>query len=396
MKLKFNSGAANRANAGLAACSRTQSRVIPIPPCGRGISLFFSLSHRGIPHPPKRVRNDGGGKAASKWFGGTRVALIRPMISGLLLFAIGLVPAQAASQVSPTATRSLTDETGRRVNIPADIKRIVSLAPNLTEIVFALRKGDQLAGDTDFCDYPPAAKKKKHVGGPVNPNFEQIVALKPDLILATSINRRETVDALDRLGLPVFLTDPHSVDEMVATVEHIGAALNSAGTTAPLVSDLRARLADLDRRLAGAQPRRVLFVVWTDPLISVGRGTFIADALRHAGAQSVVDTTTEWPRVNLEEIVKLQPEFLLFASAHGGDMQRDIDALRSRPGWRQLDALRLGNIVVISDAINRPAPRMVDAIEQLAHAVHPESFHTSSSGPAITPGQIEEACACAR
>ena len=306
-----------------------------------------------------------------------------------------------ARRLTPQVNRfrpatSILDETGRRVKIPAEVKRVVSLAPNLTEIVFALGRGDQLAGDTDFCDYPPEATKKPHVGGPVNPNFEQIVALKPDLILATSINRRETVDALDRLGLPVFITDPHSVNEMISTVEHIGAALHSEESAGTLASDLRARLADLDRRLAGTMPRRVLFVVWTDPLISVGRGTFIADALRHAGAQSVVETAAEWPRISLEEVVRLQPEYIVFASAHAGDTQPDIDALRSRPGWRELDALRRRNVVVISDAINRPAPRMMDAMEQLARALHPESFAPGSTSFQDSEPVAEEACACAR
>ena len=271
------------------------------------------------------------------------------------------------------------------------------------KFVFALGKGDQLAGDTDFCDFPPEAAKKPHVGGPTNPNFEQIAALRPDLILATkAINRRETVDALDRLGLPVYVTDPHSVDGMVASVEHIGIALHSEESTKPLVTTLRARLADLERNLAGAPPRRVLFVVWTDPLISVGRDTFISDALRRAGARSVVDTAEEWPRVNLEEIIRLRPEFLVFASAHAGETQHEIEALHSRPGWRQLDALHRGNVIVISDAINRPAPRMVDAMEQLARALHSESFASrihSGAGLEQNPGSeqnIEEACACAR
>jgi iron complex transport system substrate-binding protein len=176
---------------------------------------------------------------------------------------------------------------------------------------------------------------------------------------------------------------------MIATVEHIGAALHSEESAAPLVNDLRARLANLDRRLAGAPSRKVLFVVWTDPLISIGRGTFIADALHHAGAQSVVDTAAEWPRINLEEMVRLQPDYLVFASAHAGDTQHDIDALRTRPGWRELEAIRRGDIVVISDAINRPAPRMVEAIEQLARALHPDSL---AGRDEIT----EEACACAR
>jgi iron complex transport system substrate-binding protein len=327
--------------------------------------------------------------------------------AGIVVVFLTLCDGSFAAQTSAAraalpAGRELTDEVGRRVQIPQEVERVVSLAPNLTEIVFALGDGNHLAGDTDFCDYPPEAVQKPHVGGPVNPNLEVIVALMPDLVLATkSINRRETVNALDRIGLPVYVTDPHSVEEMIVSVEHLGSALGAGKSAAMLAEDLRGRLADLDRRLAGAAPRRVLFVVWTDPLISVGRDTFIADALRRAGGRSVVETKAEWPHVSLEEIVRLQPEVLVFASAHAGDTQRDIDALRIRPGWRKLDAMQHGNIVVVSDAINRPAPRMVDAIERLARALHPEAFNSSAvpaadSNPIISTPLIEEACACAR
>jgi iron complex transport system substrate-binding protein len=325
------------------------------------------------------------------------MALFSLLLSGMAVPAQTRI-AQAAfgSQAAAPVSHLFTDEIGRQVEVPAAVQHIVSLAPNLTEIVFALGKGDHLAGDTDFCDYPAEAARKPRVGGPVNPNLEQIVALTPDLVLATkAINRRETVQALARIGLPVYVTDPHSVDEMITSVEHIGKVLHAEKTAAPVVEDLRERLSDLDRRMAGAEPRRVLFVVWTDPLISIGRGTFIADALRRAGARSVVDTAAEWPRVNLEEIVRLQPEFLVFAGAHAGDTQHDVDALRTRPGWRDLDAMHHGKIVVISDAINRPAPRMVDAVEQLAHALHPDSFARGGS-PASTAHVAEEACACAR
>jgi iron complex transport system substrate-binding protein len=337
-----------------------------------------------------------------------------------LLFCIEMRAAQThmgqgASQDSLGMTHTYTDEVGRSVQIPREVNRVVSLAPNLTEIVFALGDGNRLAGDTDFCDYPPEALQKPHVGGPVNPNLEEIVSLKPDLVLATkSINRRETVNALDHIGLPVYVTDPHSVEQMIAFVEHLGTAMGDEKSAAMLAEDMRERLADLDRRLAGAVARRVLFVVWTDPLISVGRDTFIADALRRAGGRSVVETNTEWPHVSLEEIVRLQPEVLVFASAHARNTQRDIDALRKRPGWENLAAMRNGNVIIVSDAINRPAPRMVDAIERLARALHPEAFTSRSTPggagfslrglvyagantrrlkPTLPP--IEEACACA-
>ena len=246
---------------------------------------------------------------------------------------------RASSKPSRIAT--YTDEIGRRVQIPQEVNRVVSLAPNLTEIVFALGDGNHLAGDTDFCDYPPEASQKPHVGGPVNPNLEEIVALMPDLVLATkSINRRETVNALDHIGLPVYVTDPHSVEEMIASVEHLGSALGVEKSATSLAEDLRSAPFRSRSPARGAAPRRVLFVVWTDPLISVGRDTFIADALRRAGGRSVVDTKAEWPHVSMEEIVRLQPEVLVFASAHAGDTQRDIDALRTRPGWKNLAAMQ--------------------------------------------------------
>ncbi len=325
----------------------------------------------------------------------------------LLTVCQGAVAAQSSAPQSGAAHaalptgRELTDEIGRKVHVPQEVNRVVSLAPNLTEIVFALGDGNRLAGDTDYCDYPAEATKKPHVGGPVNPSLEEVVTLKPDLVLATSINRRETVSALDSIGVPVYVVDPHSVKEMIASVEHIGNAMGTEKSAATLAGDLRARLADLDRRLARVAARRVLFIVWTDPLISVGRDTFIADALRHAGGQSVVDTKVEWPHPGMEEIVRMQPEFLVFASAHGGDTQRDIDELRTRPGWKSLTAMQRGDIIVVSDAINRPAPRMVDAIEQLARALHPKAF-ASIETPSINSDSVssthvvEEACLCAR
>jgi len=302
------------------------------------------------------------------------------------------VRAQAQSRLA-----QFTDEVGRPVDVRTDVRRIVSLAPNLTEIVFALGLGDRLVGDTTFCDYPPEAAQKPHVGGPVNPSLEQIAALTPDLILASKgINRRETVDALARLGLPVYVTDPRSVEDMVSSMERLGSVLQAEGAAAPLVKGLRERLEKLDRILAGVPPRRVFFVVWTAPLISVGRGTFLADALRRAGAHSVVDATADWPPVSLEEIALLDPEFLVFANANSAEAEEQIEELRARPGWRDLEAMRRGNTIILSDAINRPAPRLVDAMEQLARALHPEVFAPHGAPSSGAAHASEEACPCAR
>jgi iron complex transport system substrate-binding protein len=141
-----------------------------------------------------------------------------------------------------------------------------------------------------------------------------------------------------------------------------------------LVAELRARLDELKQRLAARPARRVLFVVWHEPLISIGRETFVADALRRAGAESVVETAQDWPKLNLEEIVRLQPEYLVFASSHSEAVRRTAEELRGRPGWRRLDAVQHSRFAVISDAVNRPSPRLVAAIEELARQLHAEAF----------------------
>ena len=349
-----------------------------------------------MPAPKKIVRDLQAAKRRTARFAGASCALAALACSAL---TAAQAPRARNSPAAPSPSppvRALTDELGRKLDAPAEIRRIVSLAPNLTETVFALGAGDRLVGDTDYCDYPPEANEKPRVGGPVNPSLEEIVSLTPDLVLATkAINRRETVEALARLGLPVYVTDPTSVDGMIASTERLGDVLHAEKTAAPLIASLRARLAELDRRLADAQPRRVLFVVWTEPLISVGRNTFIADALRRAGARSVVETSEDWPHVSLEEIVHVQPEFLIFADAHPDQMRQEIAKLREQPGWRDLDALRQDKIAIVSDAINRPAPRMLDAIEQMARALHPGAFPASGGAPAAARS-AEEACVCAR
>lgn len=306
-------------------------------------------------------------------------------------FACPLLSAQAAPPISVTTPtyKEFVDEAGRTVRIPQPVQRIISLSPSLTETVYALGLQDHLVGDTDYCDFPPDAQKKPKVGGAINPNLEQIVALKPDLILVTKLNRLETVNALENLGIPSYATDPHTVDGIISSTERLADILGAPEAGASLGADLQHHLADLQQRLNGLPPRRVLFIVWPDPLISVGKGTFIADALRLAGATSIVDSSQDWPQMSLEEVVRLQPDFLVFAESHSESAQNDFDVLAARPGWRGLDAVRNRRFAVISEAVNRPAPRIVSAIEDLARQLHPEAFSPRLDDEKKNPSSIQ-------
>jgi iron complex transport system substrate-binding protein len=221
---------------------------------------------------------------------------------------------------------------------------------------------------------PAAAKRKPHVGDPVDPSLEAILALRPDLVLATtSINREETADGLTRLGIPVYTTDPHTVLEMLDSVQRIADAAGAAEQGQELVAQLRQRLDALQARLADQPVEHVLFVLWDDPLITIGQHTFIADALRWAGAESVVRSHQNWPQMSMEEVLRLQPDYIVFA-AHDEGSRQALDDLRVRPVWRDLDAVKMGHVVDVSEEALRPSPGLVNVIEEMAHEFHPNAF----------------------
>lgn len=289
----------------------------------------------------------------------------------------------------PAARRTVIDESGRKVEVPANVRRIVTLAPNLAEIVYALGAQDRLVGVSNFTDHPAVAKIKPSIGMPVNPSLEAIVGARPDLVLATAVNTWETVNSVARLGIAVYTTDPHTVADMLRSITDIGGAIGAREQAQVLVQKLQARLNLLHAKLANSSPVPALFVVWDDPLISVGENTFIADALRMSGARSVIRTKQDWPQVSMEEIVKLNPEYIIYADSYmgaaaGSDsatltnvpaaIAKHLKQLRADSNWRDLLAVRDGHIAVVSDEIDVPAPGLIDVIEQLAQELHPQLF----------------------
>lgn len=314
-------------------------------------------------------------------------------VAVLIVALIAASPAPAFAQSAAPAAdfRDVVDETGRAVRLPQPVRRIVSLAPSMTETVYALGLQDLLVGDTDYCDYPPDAQKKQKVGGAINPSLEEIARLKPDVVLLTRhLNSLDTVHSLDALGIASYATDPRNIDEIVTSSRRLAEILGAPEAGVAVAEDLQKRLDVLRQKVGSVPPRRVLFIVWTDPLISIGKDTFIADALRRAGAMSIVDSKQDWPQVNLEEVARLQPEVLVFADSHSEAAPRNMDTLATRPGWRILNAVRDRKFAVISDAVNRPAPRIVSAIEDLAEKLHPQAFAEKSAGTKTGTSEMAE------
>jgi iron complex transport system substrate-binding protein len=281
----------------------------------------------------------------------------------------------------PLLGHRVTDETGRSVNVPDHPQRVISLAPSITEIVFALGVGDRLVGDTEYCDYPPEAKRKPHVGAVLNPSLEQIVALKPDLVLGIAeANRRETAEQLERLRIPLYGLTAHTMDDMFRSIGDLGSLLGREAEARTLIAGLQGRTQAVAERVKDRPRPKVLFVVWYQPLVTTGPHTFISDVIQRAGGDSITDDLREeWPRLSLEEALHRDPDIILFPRSES--FAPSLGEFRKLPGWRDFRAVKNNRLSFIPDTIVRPCPRLVDALEEVARVLHPEA---AATGPATS------------
>ncbi|HEV8676806.1 MAG TPA: cobalamin-binding protein [Methylomirabilota bacterium] len=270
----------------------------------------------------------------------------------------------------PGEAAEVRDMLGRRVAVPDRPARIVSLAPSLTESVYAVGAGDRLVGVTDYCDFPPAARGKPKVGGTYSPNLEVILSLHPDLVLATTeANRDEHIRSLEALGTPVYVVRPVSFATVLESVQRVAGVLGREAEGRRLVADMERQAAEVGRAVKGARRPRVLYVVWGDPLVVPGRDILITELIQRAGGESVTaDLPFDYPRFSVEEAVARRPELVLLAP-HGDESLEQ--RLREWPLLSLLPAVREGRVHRI-DLLHRPGPRTVEALRALARLLHPE------------------------
>ena len=287
-------------------------------------------------------------------------------LAGLLLLLL-LLP-QAAGALT------VIDQAGRRTELPAPPARIISLVPSVTEILFTIGAQDRLVGRTDFCDYPAEARRKPSVGGMLAPSLEGMVALKPDLVVATTAgNRHETFDQLARLKIPVFVVNPITVADVLDLLARLGRLTERSAAADREVAALRERIDAVAARVAGRPRPRVLYVVWPDPLIVPGRGALVSELIALAGGDSVTgDGGQGYPRYSMEAALARNPEVVILAS-HGSERSPLVRSKWERFG--QVPAIAAGRLYAMDgNLMHRYGPRMVDGLERLARLIHPEAF----------------------
>ncbi len=300
----------------------------------------------------------------------------RGRLAGFWIMVIAVAMLVLTARVAVTAEAGwVQDQTGRKLWVPDNPLRVVSLAPSITEIIFALGEGARIQGVTQHCDFPSEALSLPRVGSYIHPDLEKIVALKPDLCIATRDgNPLDIVQRLRSLHIPVYAVNPTNLTTVMDTLLEIGGLLNAKPNAERMVNDMRARIAAVTSRVAGGRERPGVFLqIGVSPIVSVGSDTFIDELITLAGGRNLAVGPAAYPRFSREQVLTLNPDVLIITSmTRGQDFNAVTSAWRQ---WKEISAVRSQRVFVMdSNVFDRPGPRLVEGLEILAHDIHPELF----------------------
>ncbi len=298
--------------------------------------------------------------------GRVRIAAARFLLAGflpVLLLASGNGRPAFAADRFPLA---LKDDRGVTVRLSAPPRRIVSLAPSLTEIVYLLGREGSLVGVTRFCNVPAAAAALPKVGGVIDPDVERVVALAPDLVLCTTDgNPRDKVLAIEEMGIPCFAVAPQDLEAVFTAIERLGVLLGDADRGRAEAGTLRRRARLAGASLRDAERPAALFVVSTVPIIAAGVGTFMDELVRLAGGRNAAARFSgRYPRLSVEGLVAARPD-VIFVAGMAGVERFPPEVTR----WKEVPAFRDGAVITLDgDLVTRPGPRLVTALERVSAA----------------------------
>lgn len=320
---------------------------------------------------------------------GNRVfSLVGICLSALVLVITGCTPkaGSTGNTVVPTTSGfplQLTDQAGDSVTITKIPQRIISLAPSSTEIIYALGLGDKLVAGTEYDDYPEEAKSKPRIGGYTSVDIEKVVSFQPDLVVAADAQVSTAIPELKRLGITVITLYPESLEGVMASIELLGRATGTEDKASELVSDMRARtkaVTDKTDSLTASQRPSVLYVLWHDPMMTVGPHTFVSELITKGGGSNIADgLESDYPTMSLEAVISANPAVIVADGGHGDATSLPFDFARTEPRLAAVTARQNSRIYQInSDIVTIPGPRIVDGLEEMARLIHPEIFGQSS------------------
>jgi len=265
--------------------------------------------------------------------------------------------------------RTFTDDLGREVRLPLRLERVVSLAPSLTEMIFAAGAGERLVGVTTYCNFPVAAQAIQKVSDTQTPNIESIVALQPQVVFVSTASQLESfMRMLDERNIAVFVTKPAQLDDVFRHLNQFGQMFGTVGTTDEAIGKLQGRVAAVQQKTAGIEPKSVFVQISKEPLFTIGRDSFLTEVITLAGGRSATaDIPSGYPKLSKETALALDPEVIILSDSD--DNKEPNDVFKSSPAMMNGRVYRID-----ADLISRPGPRIVDAMELIAG-------HLSSNGP---------------
>jgi iron complex transport system substrate-binding protein len=277
------------------------------------------------------------------------------------------------SLITRVAAETFVDQLDRQITMPDNPQRLISLAPSITEIIYALEQENRLKGVTRYSDFPAAATKLPKIGSYVRLDLERIVALNPDLCIAIKDgNPRETIDRLDSLKIPVYVVNPRNLKTVLETIIVIGNILNAGEKAENLLTNLRDRIQRVQSLITQDTYRPgVFFQIGISPIVSVGSDTFLHELIVLAGGKNLADGKTPYPRFSREQVLALAPEIFIVTSMARQAVFDQVKAEWRR--WPSMPAVRNERIFLVdSNLFDRPSPRLVDGLELLIKLIHPE------------------------
>jgi iron complex transport system substrate-binding protein len=279
--------------------------------------------------------------------------------TSLAILAVGCY--RAPVPVVEVKTRSFTDAVGRKIQVPEKVDRVVSLAPNLTEIIFAVGGGDTLVGVTTFCNFPQQTKSIRKVSDTQTPNIETIVALQPQVVFVSTASQLEAfTKVLTEQKINVFVTAPNSLDDIYKSIATIGKILGTSDRAEDLIKEMKSRVAKVRDSTSGMERPKVFVQIDKNSLYTIGKDSFITDIVARAGGISTTaDVSTAYPTLSRETALAMNPDVIVISESEGNREPNEV--------FRNSPAVKNGRVYrVNADLLSRPGPRVVEAIELIA------------------------------
>ncbi|WP_042680272.1 ABC transporter substrate-binding protein [Anaerosalibacter massiliensis] len=266
----------------------------------------------------------------------------------------------------------IEDQFNNKVKIEKEPKRIVSLAPSHTEILYSLGLGDKIVGVTSFCDYPEEAKEKDKIGNFEGVNIEKIIELEPDLVVQYGKGNKEVNNKIKEAGIPIVSYEPESIDEVIDTINEIGKITGKEDEAKKVTEDMKSKKEEVLNKVKNVEKVKVFYEIWHDPLSAAGPGSFMDELINLSGGENIAkDAKGGYSEFNEEELIERNPDVYLAAE----DPEKTVESIKSRAGYDAMNAVKNNRVYLLEpNIVSRPGPRIVEALELVAKTLHPDLF----------------------